>query len=203
MHQKAILVSVISEINKHNRSELKRTTAQLATIAILFAMCSSEYLKVQKADQQRAEPIRLRNILFFKGSKLLKHNHQELEFADCIALTFEHQKKDEKMDTVLLMVSKDLLLCPARAAAAIARQIMKYPGSSKNSPISTVLLNGIIDQVTSSHMVDALRDAVVAIGEVTLGVKKEEVGTHSIRSGTAMAIYHGKCPVFMIMSIGC
>jgi hypothetical protein len=52
-------------------------------------------------------------------------------------------------------------------------------------------------------MINALRDAVGAIGEVRLGVKKEDVGTHSIRSGAAMAMYLGECPVFMIMLIGC
>jgi hypothetical protein len=45
-------------------------------------------------------------------------------------------------------------------------------------------------------------DAVGAIGEARLGFKKENVGTHSIRSGAAMAMYLGECPVFMIMLIG-
>jgi hypothetical protein len=56
---------------------------------------------------------------------------------------------------------------------------------------------------TSTHMINALRDAVGAIGEVKLGIKKEDVGTSLIRSGMAMAIYLGECPVFMIMLIGC
>ncbi len=100
------------------------------------------------------------------------------------------------------MASQDACLCPVRAAAAIARKIRKYPGSSRDSPISTVTVNGHLKQVTSTHMINALRDAVGAIGEVKLGIKKEDIGTHSIRSGTAMAIYLGKCPVFMIMLIG-
>ena len=51
-------------------------------------------------------------------------------------------------------------------------------------------------------MVVALRDAVVAIGEDVLGFKKEQIRTHSIRSGAAMAIYLGECPVYTIMLIG-
>ncbi len=43
-----------------------------------------------------------------------------------------------------------------------------------------------------------------AIGEVKLGIKKkEDVGTHSIRLGMAMAMYLGECHVFMVMLIGC
>ncbi len=74
-HQKAIPMSVISEINKRNSSALKRATAQLVTITIFFAMCSCEYLKVQKANQQRMEIIRLRHICFFEGTELLEHNN--------------------------------------------------------------------------------------------------------------------------------
>jgi hypothetical protein len=106
------------------------------------------------------------------------------------------------MDTITLMASGDAVICPVRAAAAIVRRIRKYPGLSQNSPISTVYSNGVIDQVTSHHMINAIRNAVGAIGETRLGIKKEDVGTHSIRSGAAMAMYLGECPVFMIMLIG-
>ncbi len=38
----------------------------------------------------------------------------------------------------------------------------------------------------------------------TVGVTNmEDVEMHSIRSGAAMAMYLGECPVFMIMLIGC
>jgi hypothetical protein len=107
------------------------------------------------------------------------------------------------MDTVTLMASQDARLCPVRAAAATVRRIRKYPGSSQDSPISTVTVNGHLEQVTSTHMINALRDAVGAIGEVKLGIKNKYVGMHLIRLGTAMAMYLGECPVFMIMLIGC
>ena len=51
-------------------------------------------------------------------------------------------------------------------------------------------------------LVDVLRDAVVAVGEDSLGLKAHQVGTHSIRSGSAMQMYLGKCPVYTIMLIG-
>jgi hypothetical protein len=119
----------------------------------------------------------------------------EREFADCVALTFKQQKKDEKMDMVTLIASQDARLCPVRAAAAIVRRIRKYPASSQDFSISTVIVDGHLEQVTSTHMIHALRDAVGAIGEVKLGIKKEDVGTHSIRSGAAMEMYLGECPV--------
>jgi hypothetical protein len=107
------------------------------------------------------------------------------------------------MDTVTLMASKDVLLCPVRAAAAIVQRIKNYTGCSINSPISTVLNGGIIEHVTSQHMINALRDAAPAIGEIKLGIKKEDIGTHLMRSGAAMAMYLGEYPAFLIMLIGC
>ncbi len=88
------------------------------------------------------------------------------------------------------------------AAAAIIKRIKEYLGTTPNSPISTYYNNSIIDQVTSDHMINTLREAVVGIGEIKLGIKKENVGMHLIRLGAAMAMYLRECPVFMIMLIG-
>jgi len=39
-------------------------------------------------------------------------------------------------------------------------------------------------------------------GEDLIGIKADEVGCHSIRSGAAMAMYLGECPVYVMMMIG-
>ena len=53
-------------------------------------------------------------------------------------------------------------------------------------------------------MTSALQDTISVIGEDALNIKTSEVGNHSnsIRSGGAMAMFIGGCPVFMIMLIG-
>ena len=51
-------------------------------------------------------------------------------------------------------------------------------------------------------MTQALRSAVTSIGEEVVGINASDVGTHSIRSGAAMAMYSGECPVYTIMMIG-
>jgi hypothetical protein len=60
------------------------------------------------------------------------------------------------MDTVSLMASEDILLCPVRAAATIVKRIRSYLGTTQNSPISTVLNGGIIEHVTSAQMINIL-----------------------------------------------
>jgi hypothetical protein len=71
-----------------------------------------------------------------------------------------------------------------------------------NSHVSAYMTNGMIEHITSAQVVNALRDVVGAIGEACLRIAKHEVGTHSLRSGAAMAMYLGECPVYTIMRIG-
>jgi hypothetical protein len=92
-------------------------------MAIFFAMQSCEYLKVTQAKKQRTGILCLRNLRFFKDGKLIEHNDPQLEFSDCISITFEMQKKDEKNDTVTQRASGDINMCPVRMAAAIVRRI--------------------------------------------------------------------------------
>ena len=99
-HQKAILMCVIAELGQKTNSELSITISQLTSLAIFFACRSCKYLKVPAADQQRTTILRICNIRFFRNSDLIDHDDDELEFSDCISLTFEKQKKDEEMDTV-------------------------------------------------------------------------------------------------------
>jgi hypothetical protein len=59
-----------------------------------------------------------------------------------------------------------------------------------------------IDNLTSKILIDTVCNAVVAVGEDSLSFKASEIGTHSIRSGAAMQMYLGKCPIYTIMLIG-
>jgi hypothetical protein len=111
-------------------------------------------------------------------------------------------KEDEKIDTVTQMASGDVTLCPVCLAASIARQIRGYSKTNNDTHISAVQISSKLTHVMSTNMISALGDAVEAIGEDRFGIKNEEVSTHLIRSGVAMAMYLGKCPVYTIMLIG-
>ena len=202
VRQKCILPRVFKELQKNKLSETKRAIGELAGSAFFFANRSCEYLKVPQSEKRRTDILRLRNVRFFSKGRLLSHDNPRLEYADCVSRTFERQKKDERMDTVTQMATGDATLCPVRLDAALVRRIRKYPGSSDNTPVSAVWRNSRIEHVTSEEMIEALQAAVKAIGEELLGIKAEEVGTHSIRSGSAMAMFLGECPVYTIMMIG-
>ena len=135
-HKKSITMCVITEIGKKTISELSIVVFQFACLTIFFASQSWEYLKVPAAVQQQTTTIlQLQNIRFFRDGKLISHNDAELEFSDCISLTFEKQKKDKKMNTVTQMALGDVKLCLVHAAAAIVWQIRVYPELTADSPI--------------------------------------------------------------------
>jgi len=101
-------------------------------------MRSFEYLKVPQAEKCRTDVLRLRNSRFFRGGKQMSHNNPWLEYADCVSIIFEWQKKDIRMDTVTQMASRDLTLCGVRKWAAVVRRIWRYPGANKDTPVSAV-----------------------------------------------------------------
>ena len=97
---------------------------------------------------------------------------------------------------------RDTPFCPVWVWSAAVQRIRRYPGASEDTPISAVWKNDRIQHLTSADMIGALRDAIITIGEDELGFKADDAGTHSIRSGAAMAMYLGECPVCTIMMIG-
>ena len=202
--QKALPIGVLRELAKLKCTESQRAILQLAIGGFFFAMRSCEYLKVSQAELRRTAILCIRNIRFLSDGKDLPLDHPllELEYAGCVSITFEFQKKDERMDTVTQLFSGDDVLCPVRQWAAIVRRVLSYPGANLDTPVLAVWRNDKIEHISSVEMVQALRAAVVAVGEDKLGFDKEDIGTHSIRSDAAMAMFLGECPVYVIMMIG-
>jgi hypothetical protein len=128
--------------------------------------------------------------------------HPDLEFTDFISITFECQKRDDKNDTITQESSGDSVLCPMRFVAGLVRRIWSYKRTDSNTHVSAYISNGEVTHATSNQVINSLRDVVGAMGESCLGISKMEIGTHLIRSGAAMAMYLGKCPVNTIMLIG-
>ena len=185
-----------------NMTEKQRAIGQLAVGAFFFACRSCEYLKVPQAEKKRTDILRVRCIRFLKDGKILNHKDKDLERADSVCITFEKQKKDEKFDTVTQQSTNDLVLCPVRSWAAIIKRLWGYPGTNEDTPVSTVMINGRIDHITSKMMVNALENGVVSVGREKVNIFEGELGTHSIRSGAAMAMYLGNVPIYSIMLLG-
>jgi hypothetical protein len=184
--------------------KLNQATHQLARGAFFFAMRSCEYLSVR--GERRTKRLRLGNLQFLRNHCVLSLDDPLLALADTIAITFEFQKNDERDETVVMHRSGDALLCSIRAWAAVLMRILAYPGTdiercqcilyhTSGGNLGYLYLSG-------DHVRLRLRAAAQRIGTARLGFPPEEIGTHSIRSGAAMAMYLAGVPAFTIMLIG-
>jgi hypothetical protein len=132
---------VLKELARMEATDVQKATAELAIGGFFFACRSCEYLKVPQAEKKRTDILRLCCIRFFdEFGQEIKHSSPDLERAHCVSITFERQKKDEKMDTVTQIHSGDPLLCPVRSWAAVVKRIWGwgYEGASLDTPVSAV-----------------------------------------------------------------
>jgi hypothetical protein len=162
-------------------------------------MRSCEYSKVY--GDQRTKLLCLENLQFTWDKKELPLNHPELHLADTISITFYFQKND-KQDTVVTQDhTHDPEPCPIRLWAAIAKRILSYAGTDHKMSVNTYMHRGRLCEVSSKMMLTGLCAVVTHVGKDNLGFKACEMGTHSIRSGAAMAMYLANVPFFTIMLI--
>lgn len=178
---------------------------QLVSGAFFFAMRSCEYTKVagRENTERRTKLLRLRNLRFFLHQRPLPLTDPQLHLATSVTITFEMQKNDERNIDITQHRTGDPLLCPVLAWSRVVKRILAYNDCSPESFVCTVqLADGSLRLITSKELLERLRSHAAAMGEATLGFKASEIGTHSIRSGAAMAMYLVGVPVFTIMLIG-
>jgi hypothetical protein len=66
VHQKALPLSVISELWKRQDTETETALAQSTVVAYFLAFCSCEYLNVPQHKKQWMDILKLGNVRFFK-----------------------------------------------------------------------------------------------------------------------------------------
>ena len=100
--------------------------------------------------------------------------------------------------------TRDPVMCPVRSWAKLVQRVLAYSGSSGSTPVNTYFDHdkGVMTLLSSTSMLTSIRNIVNYMGVDNLGFSGNEVGTHSNRSGSAMAMYLAGVPVFTIMLIG-
>lgn len=174
--------------------------SQLAIGAFFFAMRSCEYSRT--SGERRTKLLRLNNIRFFEGHRLVPHDDPYLSQSDSVSITFEYQKNDMRDVTITQHCTNDPVLCPVRAWASVVTRVRNYPGSSPDSTVNSFRYKGKTIYIRSDAVRMKLRASAAALGKDRLGFSSDEIGTHSLRSGSAMAMYLNEVPVYTIMLIG-
>ena len=147
--------------------------------AIFFAMRSCEYLKTSSETKKRTRIIRLRNIIFKKGLKILKHSNPKLEQADLVRIQFEFQKNNKRDVCIHMFRSGDKTLCPVIAWAKTVKRVRKIPKSLDDSEVCLFRDDkGNLSLISGDHIRTRLRAIVTLIREEELGFSKDDIGLH-------------------------
>jgi hypothetical protein len=183
---------------------------QLVVVAFFFAMRSCEYTDVEA--QRRTTVVRVRDVTFWKENERIElEQADDIRNADAVSITFRKQKNRD--DGTTITQHKNLNpdnndLCPVRAMGEIVRRIREY-GKATNDKWKEATINAFrrevgagLTGITSKTVLQKLRQAVARIGGSRLGYDAGRVGTHSIRSGAAMAMFLAGVPVETIQLIG-
>jgi hypothetical protein len=193
-HQKAIPLSLLQFMMENCQSDLQRATAPLLIVALYFCFRSCEYLQTPRGHLKKTKVIVLGGIRFFKNGRILPFHDPLLQFADFVSITFFDQKNGEKFQSVHVeraAVNYNELCC-VHNLARVCQRIASY---SHPTPILLRKIsmyqagNGIFSDITSDFVIKFLRSGAATMGSPTLGFQPSEIGTHSIRSGGAMAYY--------------
>ena len=181
--------------------------ADLTIGAFFFAMRSCEYSSVK--ERGRTKLLTVANVKFYSKLKTeIPHNHPNLQSeAEYVTITFEDQKNNKKMETRTQQRTGDSVLCPVLAWARVIRRIINNPDTS---PATTVnffhdpsapsgLQGRLIHQDNTRILLRATADI---LGKTKVGYTSVEIGTHSLRSGAAMALFLANESVHKIMILG-
>jgi hypothetical protein len=165
-------------------------TAELAIMGFFWAMRSCE--NTTPPLPGRTKLIRLWGIIFRTDEgKIIPHTSKRLHLAARITITFEDQKNKKKMDSRTQQRTGDPLLCPALIVASLVQRIYQnVPNANENTPINTVHVAGKTYGITQEFLRIQLRLACeLGGGTDAFGFEAPEIGTRSIRSGAAMALF--------------
>ncbi len=145
----------------------------------------------------------LKNIAFYLDNEEIPHSlASTLSSTNRVLVSFVTQKNGRKVNPTTQWRTDHATLCPVIQWAAIVNRINSYKGTTPATPVSAVWTSNKLTHMTSEIIETLLRDGVVAFGETKLRIQKHKIGTHSIQSGSAIAMYLGGGPVFAIMMIG-
>ena len=173
-------------------------------------MRSCEYSDVEA--QRRTTVVQVRDVTFWKGSERVGLDRaDEIRNADAVSITFRKQKNRDDGTTITQHRNLNLdndELCPVRALGELVGRIRQY-GETTNVKWKEATINAFpredgtgLTGITSKTVLQKLRQAVAEIGGSRLGYDADRVGTHSIRSGAAMAMFLAGVPVETIQLIG-
>ena len=164
-------------------------------------MRSCEYAFAGTGDQ-KTRPVRVCDIVFRVGARVIPHDSPSLHLAESVSIVFGLQKSNIRDETVSQDNNHRKDLNPVILFANTVRRLRSYPGFREDWEIFTFFDGVHFSRIRSNEVMADLQCSVDAVGADVLGFSGKEVGTHSVRSSLAMMMYLAKEQVYTIMLTG-
>jgi len=188
--QKALPPEFIREmlVRVADENEKAKATVDLIVGGYFFAMRACEFCSTEQPGVTR--PLRTDSIEFRRsgGSVINVGDPALMKEAYTVTVTFANQKNGTKGEKRTLKRTSCNLLCPVRAWARVAERVrlLEIIGPT---PMNLYREKGRIREIRSKDVVTMLRESCeIQEGYEKYGIRPEELGTRSIRSGAAMAL---------------
>ena len=180
---------------------------QLVVVASFTPMRSCEYSDVGSG--RLSTVVRTADVRFWKNGETLTTTDQDrLRNAYTVTIMFRRQKNGDKGVTVTQHQNNNSGhsdICPVQAMADLATRVRNYERQGQtNLRINSITTTDSdeIDHIPSKTILNQLRAATTLAGEERLGLRADCIGTHSIRSGVAMAMHLAGVPSETIQLVG-
>jgi hypothetical protein len=166
--------------------------ADLIMGAYFFAMRGCEFCHTEK--RGRTKLLTIGNITFRGKSKavIAQDDPQLLTRARYVTVCFVDQKNGKKMDRRTQGKSGEKRFCPVRAWGRACQRVLRtVRGANQDTPVCSVAgRKGGPHQVRDKQIANALKTTCGARGgKGSFGIDPKNLGTRSIRSGAAMALF--------------
>jgi hypothetical protein len=124
-----------------------------------------------------------------------------------LSVTFAHQKNNHKHETRTQQRTTDDILCPVRAWSSTIIRLASYPNTNDNTPINLVYDRSSPTPLRLSYISQKSTNTLLRLTcrlqpPQHFGYLPTNVGSHSLRSGAAMALFLANEPVHKIMILG-
>jgi hypothetical protein len=177
--------------------------AESSIVAFFFAMRSCE--RTTTSTPGETKTINLAGVMFRNRNKqTVSHGSPDLADAEHVSLTFKDQKNNEKNDAQSQQRTDDPMLCPVRRTASLVSRIPQLvPGCRASTAVNTIFDSGTALAISQEFLRDRLRVTCTALGgKNTFGCSASDIGTKSLRSGAAMALFLMNHSTERIMLLG-
>ena len=180
------LVAHIAESTPHAADNRRYISGLLIVIAFFFLLRVGEYTK-SGSRPTRTVPLRKSDVtLWYQGRRLDNDSAlNTLLAADGATICLENQKNGFRGCTLHHHPSHHQRFCPVKA---LARLIYHMRGMPPHTPLGTFRTAAGTAQVTASNIRDMLRQTAVGQQLSSHGYDLSRIGSHSLRSGGAMAL---------------